>query len=48
MSYLQQYQQKLVTAAQAVQVVKSGDWVEHAFGGVRRQRIRPSFSPKSR
>jgi butyryl-CoA:acetate CoA-transferase len=32
LSYQQEYQQKLVTAAQAVQVVKSGDWVEHAFG----------------
>ncbi|MFY9118696.1 MAG: butyryl-CoA:acetate CoA-transferase, partial [Syntrophomonadaceae bacterium] len=32
LSYQQEYQQKLVTAAQAMQVVKSGDWVEHAFG----------------
>jgi len=31
-SYLQEYKQKLVTAAEAVKVVKSGDWVEHAFG----------------
>lgn len=31
-SYLQEYKQKLVTAAEAVKVVKSGDWIEHAFG----------------
>jgi acyl-CoA hydrolase len=27
-----EYKSKLVTAAEAVKVVKSGDWVEHAFG----------------
>ena len=25
-------QEKLVTADEAVKVIKSGDWVEHAFG----------------
>lgn len=31
MYYLQQYQQKLVTAAEAVKVVKSGDWIKPTF-----------------
>ena len=30
--WLEEYQNKLVTADEAVQVVKSGDWIEHAFG----------------
>jgi acyl-CoA hydrolase len=32
MNYWREYQQKLVSAQEAVKVVKSGDWVEHAFG----------------
>lgn len=30
--YTNEYNNKLVTAAEAVEVVKSGDWVEYAFG----------------
>jgi len=30
--WLEEYKKKLVTADEAVQVVKSGDWVEYAFG----------------
>ncbi len=32
MSWMEEYKKKLVTADEAVKVVKSGDWVEHAFG----------------
>jgi butyryl-CoA:acetate CoA-transferase len=32
MDYLQEYQKKLVSADEAVKVVRSGDWIEHAFG----------------
>ena len=32
MSWIEEYQKKLVTADEAVKVIKSGDWVEHAFG----------------
>ena len=32
MSWMEEYKKKLVTADDAVKVVKSGDWVEHAFG----------------
>lgn len=31
-SFASEYKSKLVTAAEAVKVVKSGDWIEHAFG----------------
>jgi len=30
--YLEEYKRKLVSADEAVKVVKSGDWIEHAFG----------------
>ncbi|MBP8819239.1 MAG: butyryl-CoA:acetate CoA-transferase [Syntrophomonadaceae bacterium] len=32
MSWLDEYKKKLVTADEAVKVIKSGDWVEYAFG----------------
>lgn len=32
MSWMEEYKKKLVTADEAVKVIKSGDWVEHAFG----------------
>jgi butyryl-CoA:acetate CoA-transferase len=32
LNWLDEYKKKLVTADEAVKVVKSGDWVEHAFG----------------
>jgi butyryl-CoA:acetate CoA-transferase len=32
MDFEHQYKKKLVTADEAVKVIKSGDWVEHAFG----------------
>jgi acyl-CoA hydrolase len=32
MDFMSQYKKKLVTADEAVKVIKSGDWVEHAFG----------------
>lgn len=32
MDFESQYKKKLVTADEAVKVIKSGDWVEHAFG----------------
>lgn len=32
MTWLDEYKKKLVTADEAVKVIKSGDWVEHAFG----------------
>ncbi|MDD4549342.1 MAG: acetyl-CoA hydrolase/transferase C-terminal domain-containing protein, partial [Syntrophomonadaceae bacterium] len=32
MSWMEEYRKKLVTADEAVKVVKSGDWVEYAFG----------------
>lgn len=32
MNWTQEYQRKLVSADEAVKVVKSGDWVEYAFG----------------
>jgi butyryl-CoA:acetate CoA-transferase len=32
LSWIEEYQKKLVTADEAVKVIKSGDWVEHAFG----------------
>jgi butyryl-CoA:acetate CoA-transferase len=32
LSWMEEYKKKLVTADEAVKVVKSGDWVEHAFG----------------
>ncbi len=32
MSWMEEYKKKLVAADEAVKVVKSGDWVEHAFG----------------
>ena len=31
MTYQEQYQQKLTTAAEAVKVVKSGDWVDYTW-----------------
>jgi acyl-CoA hydrolase len=31
MSYQDQYRQKLVSAAEAAAVVKSGDWVDYAW-----------------
>ncbi len=31
-NWLAEYNKKLVTAEEAVKVVKSGDWIEHAFG----------------
>ena len=31
MDYSQKYQEKLVTAAQAAAVVKSGDWVDYGW-----------------
>ena len=31
-TFMDEYKSKLVTADEAVKVVKSGDWVEHAFG----------------
>lgn len=33
MSYLEEYQQKLTTAEEAVKVVKSGDWVDYTWAG---------------
>ncbi len=30
--WLEEYKKKLVSADEAVEVVKSGDWIEHAFG----------------
>jgi butyryl-CoA:acetate CoA-transferase len=32
MDFLKEYQKKLTTADEAVKVVRSGDWIEHAFG----------------
>ena len=32
MNFMDEYKKKLVTADEAVKVIKSGDWVEHAFG----------------
>lgn len=32
MSWMEEYKKKLVSADEAVKVIKSGDWVEHAFG----------------
>jgi len=32
LAWLDEYKKKLVTADEAVKVIKSGDWVEHAFG----------------
>jgi butyryl-CoA:acetate CoA-transferase len=32
LSWMEEYKKKLVTADEAVKVIKSGDWVEHAFG----------------
>ena len=29
MSFLEEYKQKLVTADEAVKIVKSGDWVDY-------------------
>ncbi len=30
--YLKEYQSKLVSAEEAVKVVKSGDWLDYSFG----------------
>jgi butyryl-CoA:acetate CoA-transferase len=32
LSWMEEYKKKLVSADEAVKVIKSGDWVEHAFG----------------
>ena len=32
MSFLEEYKQKLVSADEAVKIVKSGDWVDYGFG----------------
>ena len=31
MSFLEEYKQKLVTADEAVKIVKSGDWVDYGW-----------------
>ena len=31
MSYLEEYQQKLTTAEEAVKVIKSGDWLDYGW-----------------
>ena len=31
MSFLEEYKQKLVTADEAVKVIKSGDWVDYGW-----------------
>ena len=32
MSYIDQYRSKLVSAAEAVRIVKNGDWIDWGFG----------------